>query len=121
METIQLIVTVKVYDESAGGILTKDQLEHAAHQAISEAIRSKADMGCNRDFADPVSIDLKDVKVSETDSIGDELMDTLRKYARLDDCYINPNFLAEIRNNLHSWCNIDDVNVDNWIDGMYSR
>lgn len=51
--------------------------------------------------------------------LQEEILDLLIKRSKMEHEYINPNFLNEINNPLWSYYNIEDYDVDKWINDMW--
>ena len=55
------------------------------------------------------------------EKLHDKIMDLLREEAKLDDKYINPHFLTELSNLLYRFYEIEDYDVDKWIQDSFGR
>lgn len=52
-------------------------------------------------------------------NIGDELLDVLRSKVN-DNHYYNPHFLSEIVTHIYDYYDVEDEQVDKWIEKMWS-
>ena len=53
-------------------------------------------------------------------SIAEEIMEILKRKSKTDE-YINPNFLTDINSKLFNYYQIEDEEVDKWIQDMWDR
>jgi len=52
--------------------------------------------------------------------LSDKLMDLLKEYSKAEYEYINPYFLSDISRLLREYYKLEDDEVDDWIQGMFS-
>lgn len=52
--------------------------------------------------------------------LQNDIMEVLKKYAKAEHQYINPNFLVEITNALSDYYDVEDDEVDEWVMNMFS-
>lgn len=50
-----------------------------------------------------------------------EIMELLKKYAKEDDEYINPHFLFALTELLCDYSGLEDEEVDQWVQDMWSH
>ena len=59
--------------------------------------------------------------MASVNNIPEDIMAVLKEYAKRDDQYINPNFLSDVATLLEQYYQLEDDDVDKWIQDTYSR
>lgn len=58
--------------------------------------------------------------INKSPPIHEEILSILKKRADAPYEYINPNFLVSIVEAIYTYYEIEDEDVDKWIEGMFS-